>query len=107
MRRWICLGLRVPQGLGAVGFTPRDLRSPNKKKGGRDQGLVILKNPSPAKFDPIPPELDLTRVPTHVACVMDGNGRWAKPARAAPDRGALRPAKPPCSMSSTAPSPSG
>jgi undecaprenyl diphosphate synthase len=27
--------------------------------------------------DPIPPELDLTRVPTHVACVMDGNGRWA------------------------------
>jgi undecaprenyl diphosphate synthase len=27
--------------------------------------------------DPVPPELDLTRVPTHVACVMDGNGRWA------------------------------
>ena len=27
--------------------------------------------------DPIPPELDLSRVPTHVACVMDGNGRWA------------------------------
>ncbi len=27
--------------------------------------------------DPIPPELDLTRVPVHVACVMDGNGRWA------------------------------
>ena len=26
---------------------------------------------------PIPKELDLTRVPTHVACVMDGNGRWA------------------------------
>jgi len=25
----------------------------------------------------IPKELDLTRVPTHVACVMDGNGRWA------------------------------
>ena len=21
--------------------------------------------------------LDLTRIPTHVACVMDGNGRWA------------------------------
>ncbi|HXA73643.1 MAG TPA: hypothetical protein VNV83_05330, partial [Acidimicrobiales bacterium] len=29
------------------------------------------------KPDPIPPELDLSRVPTHVACVMDGNGRWA------------------------------
>jgi undecaprenyl diphosphate synthase len=25
----------------------------------------------------IPDELDLTRVPAHVACVMDGNGRWA------------------------------
>ncbi len=25
----------------------------------------------------IPPELDLGRVPAHVACVMDGNGRWA------------------------------
>jgi undecaprenyl diphosphate synthase len=27
--------------------------------------------------DPVPPELDLSRVPVHVACVMDGNGRWA------------------------------
>lgn len=27
--------------------------------------------------DPVPPELDLARVPAHVACVMDGNGRWA------------------------------
>ncbi len=26
---------------------------------------------------PVPEELDRTRVPTHVACVMDGNGRWA------------------------------
>jgi undecaprenyl diphosphate synthase len=24
-----------------------------------------------------PPEIDLDRIPTHVACVMDGNGRWA------------------------------
>lgn len=24
-----------------------------------------------------PPEIDLHRVPAHVACVMDGNGRWA------------------------------
>ena len=23
-------------------------------------------------------EIDLERVPAHVACVMDGNGRWAK-----------------------------
>ncbi len=27
--------------------------------------------------DPVPPELDRSRVPVHVACVMDGNGRWA------------------------------
>ena len=25
----------------------------------------------------LPPDLDLTRIPAHVACVMDGNGRWA------------------------------
>ncbi len=25
----------------------------------------------------IPPDLDLERIPAHVACVMDGNGRWA------------------------------
>jgi undecaprenyl diphosphate synthase len=25
----------------------------------------------------VPEDLDLTRVPAHVACVMDGNGRWA------------------------------
>jgi undecaprenyl diphosphate synthase len=27
--------------------------------------------------DPVPDGLDLSRVPAHVACVMDGNGRWA------------------------------
>jgi undecaprenyl diphosphate synthase len=27
--------------------------------------------------DAVPPDLDRTRVPTHIACVMDGNGRWA------------------------------
>jgi undecaprenyl diphosphate synthase len=27
--------------------------------------------------DPVPSKLDLTRVPAHVACVMDGNGRGA------------------------------
>ncbi len=26
----------------------------------------------------IPPELDLDRVPSHIAIIMDGNGRWAK-----------------------------
>jgi undecaprenyl diphosphate synthase len=27
---------------------------------------------------PVPEELDRSRVPVHVACVMDGNGRWAR-----------------------------
>jgi undecaprenyl diphosphate synthase len=32
----------------------------------------------PPTVDPVAPEgLDLRRVPAHVACVMDGNGRWA------------------------------
>src|ERR1700728_4655283 len=26
---------------------------------------------------PVPAELDRSKVPSHVACVMDGNGRWA------------------------------
>ncbi len=25
----------------------------------------------------LPPDIDLARIPAHVACVMDGNGRWA------------------------------
>ena len=54
---------------------------------GRDQGQHPRNgaNPAapdpatsdPATPDPVPPELDLARVPVHVACVMDGNGRWA------------------------------
>ena len=48
---------------------------------GRDQEPGT-RHPSPSGAaaetpDPVPPELDLTRVPVHVACVMDGNGRWA------------------------------
>lgn len=31
----------------------------------------------PGKVAEIPDELDRSRIPTHVACVMDGNGRWA------------------------------
>jgi len=26
----------------------------------------------------LPEEVDTTRIPTHIACVMDGNGRWAE-----------------------------
>jgi undecaprenyl diphosphate synthase len=30
-----------------------------------------------AGADPVPAELDRRKLPAHVACVMDGNGRWA------------------------------
>ena len=33
--------------------------------------------PTEQGVDPVPAALDRTRVPAHVACVMDGNGRWA------------------------------
>ena len=34
---------------------------------------------SPARYRPIvvPADLDPARIPAHIACVMDGNGRWA------------------------------
>ena len=35
-------------------------------------------------------DLDLDRIPAHVAIVMDGNGRWARAARPAADRGPRR-----------------
>jgi len=39
------------------------------RRGDKDRGLFL---------DPlIPDEIDRSRIPTHVACVMDGNGRWA------------------------------
>jgi len=40
----------------------------------------VAPNPQgPSPFDDplIPAELDRSNIPTHVACVMDGNGRWA------------------------------
>jgi undecaprenyl diphosphate synthase len=41
---------------------------------------VVAPAPPPPPGDApdlVPAELDRTKVPTHVACVMDGNGRWA------------------------------
>jgi len=32
---------------------------------------------TPSSVPPSIPGIDVTRIPTHVACVMDGNGRWA------------------------------
>ena len=43
-----------------------------RAQGGQGEGH----RPHPGP-DPVPKDLDLSRVPTHVACVMDGNGRWA------------------------------
>jgi undecaprenyl pyrophosphate synthase len=42
---------------------------------GQGDGLDL--NRSSETPDLVPPELDLSRVPMHVGCVMDGNGRWA------------------------------
>ena len=36
--------------------------------------------------DVIPAALDLSTIPRHVACVMDGNGRWAQ-AQGLPENG--------------------
>ena len=55
------------------------VRNPGGDRG-RDQGQDPKNGTDPATPDPVPPELDLTRVPVHVACVMDGNGRWANAA---------------------------
>ena len=44
---------------------------------GRDQDQDPGQNTESETPDPVPPELDLSKVPVHVACVMDGNGRWA------------------------------
>jgi undecaprenyl diphosphate synthase len=37
----------------------------------------VPKRVSEQGVDPVPDALDRTRVPVHVGCVMDGNGRWA------------------------------
>ncbi len=33
---------------------------------------------NPVILEKLPPDLDVTRLPQHVAVIMDGNGRWAK-----------------------------
>jgi undecaprenyl diphosphate synthase len=48
-----------------------------REQGGAEGNGHQPDQPDTSTPDPIPPDLDLTRVPTHVACVMDGNGRWA------------------------------
>lgn len=34
--------------------------------------------PETPALTPVPEEMDFSHIPVHVACVMDGNGRWAK-----------------------------
>lgn len=46
-------------------------------KGRSKRSSTPLFTPSGGSFV-VMPEIDPTRIPTHVACVMDGNGRWAK-----------------------------
>jgi undecaprenyl diphosphate synthase len=33
---------------------------------------------NPTVLNPLPPDLDIQRLPNHVAVIMDGNGRWAQ-----------------------------
>jgi undecaprenyl diphosphate synthase len=33
---------------------------------------------NPTVLNPLPPDLDVQRLPNHVAVIMDGNGRWAQ-----------------------------
>ena len=64
---------------------------------GGDQGQDPKNGTDPAPPDPVPPEFDLSRVPVHVACVMDGNGRWANAGDCPGPRGTER-GRPPSSM---------
>jgi undecaprenyl diphosphate synthase len=62
--------------------TPRSLRPGATGQvtaggGGAVDGRATGPAPAEEGIDPVPPELDAARVPAHVACVMDGNGRWA------------------------------
>ena len=36
-----------------------------------------MSDPQPSPQSVIAPALDLARVPSHIAIIMDGNGRWA------------------------------
>lgn len=39
---------------------------------------MLIKTISPAEYMSEQPTLDLTRIPAHIAIIMDGNGRWAQ-----------------------------
>src|SRR2546427_7065422 len=39
--------------------------------------LSIVSDPQPSPRSVIAPALDLARIPSHIAIIMDGNGRWA------------------------------
>jgi len=52
----------------------RGRRSARDRDEGTDEG--VPEEPA-GDLDPVPADLDRSRVPAHVACVMDGNGRWA------------------------------
>src|SRR3989475_9904757 len=39
--------------------------------------LSIVSDPQPSPRSVIAPALDLARIPSHIAIIMGGNGRWA------------------------------
>ncbi len=65
---------------GMARSSPRPLRGRRSalpaaaEHGAPEHGAAEHRAP---EVDPIPADLDRSRVPAHVACVMDGNGRWA------------------------------
>jgi undecaprenyl diphosphate synthase len=55
----------------------RQLRSRRSQRNGSGEAVASDPGPEDPATDPVPAALDRSRVPVHVACVMDGNGRWA------------------------------
>jgi undecaprenyl diphosphate synthase len=58
---------------------PRSSTRRLSRRGAHDplHGIVSVPVPEPEARHEVPVALDWDRMPSHVACVMDGNGRWA------------------------------
>ncbi len=55
-------------------------RNAQRLSGGAQQGRsdLLSHNGHDRSLDEVPRQLNRKRVPDHIGCVMDGNGRWAK-----------------------------
>ena len=57
---------------------PRAAQSRRRNTRSDDPGVAEFRPPPPHPSGVRPPQIPRDRLPTHVAIVMDGNGRWAK-----------------------------